>query len=129
MSKVSRKQLAEAIVHILKKSTSKAELARNVAAYLITETRTRELDSLIRDIMQLRFEDEGVLELDIISAHPVTDEIKSIITSKLPAKQYVVNEEVLPELVGGVRIQTTDSQLDLTVVSRLNSLKNKLSPA
>ncbi len=129
MSKVSRTHLAEAIVHMIRSARSKDELSKNIAAYLISETRTKELDSLMRDIMRLRFENEGVLELSIASAHAITEEIQSVVTTVLPAKHHVINQDVLPELVGGIRVQGTDYQLDLTVRSRLNSLKNKLSPA
>ncbi|HET6622624.1 MAG TPA: F0F1 ATP synthase subunit delta [Candidatus Saccharimonadales bacterium] len=104
--------------------------AKQIAAYLMSSGRERELDSLIRDIMSLRA-DQGIVELTAISAHPLTGEalkrIEAIVKSVRPqAKTVVIDQEIRPGLIGGVRLKMVHHELDLSLRGRLNQLKRKL---
>ncbi|HET7630127.1 MAG TPA: F0F1 ATP synthase subunit delta [Candidatus Saccharimonadales bacterium] len=104
--------------------------ARAIAAYLMDSGRERELDSLVRDIMSLRA-DQGIVELTAISAHPLTatalKQIEAVVREVRPqAEQVVINQEVRPSLIGGVRLKMVHHELDLSLRGRLNQLKRKL---
>lgn len=104
--------------------------ARQIAAYLMSSGRERELDSLVRDIMSLRA-DEGTVELTAISAHPLDaaalKQIETVVKSVRPkAKRVVINQEVRPSLLGGVRLKMVHHELDLSLRGRLNQLKRNL---
>lgn len=121
MAKTSRLQLARAVSTLLTKN--EPNLASKLAAYLVTEGRTKELESLMRDVARLRHDQNGVLEITAISAHPLTSAIRDEIKQLLPAKNHVVHEQLSPATIGGVRLETVDTQLDLTIATRLNRLK------
>lgn len=126
--KAPRRKIAELLAErSLKPGADAAELSREVAAYLLETGRTSELTSLSRDIMEARSE-RGVVEVTAVSAHKLSGELKSDIKDKIRAfypgaKKILINESVDPKMIGGVRLELANQQLDLTVRSRLNRFK------
>ncbi len=121
MAKASRRDIAQVI---LKKSQtlSGKKLASEIAAYVIAERRTSELDAILREVNKLRNEQSGIVEATVTSAHPwsaTKKEIKKILNHD----NLVINEVVDPAVIGGVRVETSEKSLDLTVRNRLNKLK------
>lgn len=103
------------------------ELSREVAAYLLENGRVGELDSLLRDVQQQRSE-AGVVEATVVSAHPLAGKILSGVKAQIglaypKAKQIIINEQLDPEVVGGVKIEFPEQRLDLSVRSKLNKFK------
>ncbi len=128
--KISRKQLAEATLALIDKGESVDKVAQQLASYLIEERRTRELNSVIREIELLRYERDGFLEPDVVSAHDLSDSVKQRIKDLLEAKHIMLNLIKSPEVVGGLRVRTLDKQIDLTIASKLKHLKRmKVNPA
>lgn len=121
MAKTTRLQLARAISTLMTKN--EPNLASKLAAYLVTEGRIKELESLMRDVARLRHDQNGLLEITVISAHPLTSSIRDEIKQLLPAKSQLIHEELLPGVIGGVRLETVDTNIDLTITTRLNRLK------
>lgn len=123
MSKnVSRKQVAKALVSLMNGNVDRQSLARAIAAYLINERRTKELDSLMRDVMQLRQQQYDLLEVEVSSAHALNDEIKAEIAHMFPAGAYILHEQNDPSIIAGILIETVDQSLDATVKNRLRKL-------
>ena len=103
------------------------QLAKDIAGYLLAEKRTADLDSLMRDIQQIRA-DQGIVEVNAITSHELSSssitEIKSTIKKNYPnAKTIIVNPVIDPDIVGGVRLTLANEQLDLSVRSKLNKFK------
>lgn len=103
------------------------KFAEEIAAYLLGEHRTSELDSLLRDIMQYRA-DHGIVEVIAISAHPLTAQINQDIEAQMRelypnAKQIIITPEQDAKAVGGIRLELANQQLDLTVRGKLNLFK------
>jgi F0F1-type ATP synthase delta subunit len=69
-----------------------AKLEQEVAAYLLSEKRASELDSLMRDIAQLRA-DEGYVEADVVSAFSLTPaaeaDVKAVLKSAYPRAKSI----------------------------------------
>lgn len=125
--KIPRNELAKIIGERTLHIKDPSLLAREVAAYLLTENRIDDLDSLLRDIMQYRM-DHGVVEAVAVSAHELDDvvhkDIQAILKTRYPeAKGIIVRDRQDPKVIGGVRIQLANEQLDLTVQSTLNKFK------
>lgn len=115
--------VAERTLHI----KDSDQLAREVAAYLLSENRTSDLESLMRDIMQYR-EDHGIVEAIAVSAHDLNDEIindiKAILREHNPqAKSFIVRQKHDPAVIGGIRIKLANQQLDMTIRSKLDTFK------
>ncbi len=102
-------------------------LAGAIAAYLLEERRTHDLESLIRDIMQYRI-DHGIVEVDVVSAHELPEhiiaDVKDILKRDYPhAKETEIDTDIKPEVIGGVRIELPNEQLDMTVKAKLDTFK------
>ena len=125
--KVARTRIASAIAdRTLKQGVSK-RLSRELAAYLLTERRTGELDSLLRDV-QHDWADAGHVEVIAASAFPLTAAVRGDITKRVKAlypaaKQIIINETHDPAVIGGVRLNLPDRQLDLSIRTKLNRFK------
>lgn len=106
-------------------------LAREIAAYLLTERRTAELESILRDIMQYRTL-HGVLEAEVVTAHEitsqVTDEVKQLLHAAYPnAKTVHVTKRQDPAVIGGLRVDMANEQLDMTMRAKLATFKRLTS--
>ena len=117
------KAIAERTLHI---SDNKL-LARDIAAYLLEERRTNELESILRDIMQFRGA-HGVLEATIISANDISDsvqdEVKQLLSAAYPdTKTIHISHRQDASVIGGLRIDMANEQLDMTVASKLAKFK------
>ena len=115
--------VAERTLHI----TNKDELAKEIAAYLLHEKETSGLESLIRDVMQYRA-NKGHLEAVAVSVSPLTeqvlDDIELMLKKEYPnARNVVITEKRDPTLVGGLRVDMANEQLDMSVQSKLNTFK------
>jgi F0F1-type ATP synthase delta subunit len=102
-------------------------LSRELAAYLLTERRTGELDSLLRDV-QADWAEAGHVEVVATSAFPLTPAVRRDIEKRVKAvypraKQVVINEVRDPAVIGGVRLNLPDRQLDLSVRTKLHRFK------
>ena len=101
--------------------------AFEIAAYLMAERRTTELDSLLRDIMQFRA-DHGIVEVIATSAHVLDALAKKDIEAQIrelypTAKQVVITSQHDDSVIGGVRLELANQQLDLSVRNKLNRFK------
>jgi len=106
-------------------------LSAEVAAYLLSERRTSELDSVLRDV-QADWAEAGYVEVMASSAHPLTAAVKADITKQAKrlypaAKQIIITEVHDPAVIGGVRLDMAGRQLDLSVRNKLNRFKQLAS--
>ena len=129
--KTPRHQVAAALAKRSLGSVNEPKFAKEIAAYLLTERRTSELNSLLRDVMQYRA-DKGIVEVTAHSAHPLTagvraDIDKQIRTLYTTAKTVIIIERHDPSVVGGIRLELANQQLDLTVRAKLNRFKQLTS--
>jgi len=125
--KASRTRLSKLIADKSLKSGVSKKLAREVAAYLLQENRTNELDSILRDV-QADWASAGYVEVVAASAHELTPQINKEITNQVKklypnARQIIVNQRHDPAVIGGVRLMLADQQLDLSVEAKLNKFK------
>lgn len=125
--KVARTRIAHVVADQTLKRGGSGRLSRELAAYLLTERRTGELDSLLRDI-QHDWAEAGHVEVVAASAFPLTATVRADIIKRVKAiypnaEQVIINETHDLEVIGGVRLSLPDQQLDLSVRSKLNKFK------
>ncbi|MEO7364009.1 MAG: F0F1 ATP synthase subunit delta [Candidatus Saccharimonadales bacterium] len=126
-NKISRQKIAAAVADQIDLAKSEKELSQEIAAYLLSVRRTSELDSLLRDVMQLRA-DKGIVEVVAASAFPLSAtaraDIETNIRTHFPAtRTVIVSQAHDPNVVGGVRLELANQQLDLSVRAKLNRFK------
>lgn len=132
MAQYSRAKLASYIADQIAKGTSEDELSRNIAAYLVESGKTADLNSLMREVQQLRAEKQGIVELTARSAYPLDKEEKELIES-VASKQYpnarevIIHEEHDERIIGGASLSLAEANLDVTIRSKLNRLREAVS--
>lgn len=129
MAKPTRKTLAKALLPAVNKSTDPAKLAKTIARYLVESRQVSEVDGLIRDIVKLR-EQQGIIEVVVTSAFPINQslrrDIRSLISKKYHDAQVIISEVIDPSVIGGIKLETSEQQLDETVQAKLKSLKQAI---
>lgn len=126
--RIPRNQIASALTKLsLDPQVDARRLSQKTAAYLLSEKRTGELDSLLRD-MTFRRADQGIVEVTAVSAHKLTPEVRGDVQEQVrerypSAKKIIINERIDKNMVGGVRLELIGRQLDLSVRAKLNRFK------
>ena len=125
--KAPRHQISSTVATKTYQDGVSKEYAREVAAYLLETGRTRELESVLRDVVA-DWAERGYVEVIARSAHPLDAAVKADIRARVqnlyPAAEKVVVTEVAdPSVIGGVQIQIANERLDLSVEAKLNKFK------
>ncbi len=126
---IARKDLAKALLPLLEKNKDQKKLAKAIAQYLAENRQTKELDGLMRDIARLRA-DDGAVEATATTAFPLSPQLKreleTIVSKAHKADRVILNQVVDPNVIGGVRLETAEKQLDVTVRAELNKLRTSI---
>jgi F0F1-type ATP synthase delta subunit len=110
-----------------KGASSSDALSEEVAAYLISERRLGDLESIMRDIIEYRAQ-RGIVEVTTVSAYPITDKIREDIMAEVrkvypDANEIIISHRLDSTVISGVRLEFANQQLDLSVRNKLNKLK------
>lgn len=127
MAKLPRHELAMVLAAKSILGVDAKRFSKEVAAYLLTEGRTNELDSLLRDIMQYRA-DHGIVEVIAVSAHELDNKMQRDIEAQVrglypAARKIIISPQHDETVIGGVRLVLANEQLDLSIRSKLNKFK------
>lgn len=126
-SKASRRVIARTVAaKLLAEPKERKHWVQALAAYLIETRRADEIDLIINDIARELFEQRGELVVDVTSARPLTDpvrsELKKLLKDVTDAKEVLLSESVDASLIGGLIARTPDAQLDASVRTKLKQL-------
>jgi F0F1-type ATP synthase delta subunit len=109
------------------KAGSTKKLSKEIAAYLLNDGRVGDLDSILRDI-QADWAEAGYVEVLASSTFPLSEKVKLDIKSRMKklyprAKRIIVTEIHDEDVIGGVRLNLANQQLDLSIEAKLNKFK------
>jgi F0F1-type ATP synthase delta subunit len=121
--KQSRTKIADYISTTTLKQGSSKKFVRQIAAYLLSEQRVDEVDSIMRDV-QRNWAKAGLVEVIATSAHPLSAKALAEIKHKVKlafshAHQIIISGVVDPSIKGGVRLQLADQELDLSLAAKM----------
>lgn len=100
------------------------ELARFLEL-VINKQREAYLEGMYAEYERLYNEAQGIVEVDVESAVELDNDTKEQIVQKLEqwlGKQVLLNTQVKPELLAGLRIQVGDRRIDGSLNARLRKL-------
>ncbi len=121
MARATVHQIALAVLN-LSKSTNESKLAQEIASYIVAERRTSDLGAIMREVDRLRQQTSGVKEVTVTTAFEPSEAVISQV-KQLIGDKTVINKVTDKNVIGGVRIESSDYFLDLTVRNRLNKMK------
>lgn len=106
------------------------ELSMKFIHLVTTHSRESILPEIANSYNAMYKEYNHILDVDLVSAQALSDQVKAKILDKLKAKytgyNIQLNESVNPELIGGFVITVGDKQLDASVANQLTTLKSTL---
>ncbi len=73
---------------------------------------------------------KGIVPVSLVSAAPLDAKTKDMITAKVQALvngQLEIEEKIDPSLIGGFIVRMGDTQIDASVASQFNNLKQRLT--
>lgn len=120
---VSRKDLTDAVLHLIQSRPNHRSNAKAIASYLIDQRRTKELDALLRNVEQARYDRSGILEVYATAARPLTEAAKGQIRKLFDAREVLVHEIIDESVKGGVRLKALDKTADLSIATKLQQLR------
>ena len=128
MAKFSRSSLTNYIVDNL----DSADISSKVAAFLIDNGKTSDLDSILRDVTEAQAVKNGIVELTARSAFPLDAGTKESINDLVRAqyqgvKQIIIHEVIDKSAIGGVNLEFANANLDLTIRTKLNKLREAIA--
>ncbi|MDB5165498.1 MAG: synthase delta subunit [Candidatus Saccharibacteria bacterium] len=126
MTKISRRKLAQHAASRLASGDKAGDVMRELGAYLIESRRQRELELIVRDI-ETALLGKGIAIANTTSARTLSETAKRDITDMIKANysgvsQVLLREQIDPSVIGGVKIELPDRQLDATVRTKLEKL-------
>ena len=127
MRRVSRRQLARAVVRELRDGRQRGPLMKSVAAYLLCYGMVNQAELLVQDIAHELFTETGHLMATMESAEQLSHSLESSLRSYLKrvtkADRVELTKHIDPSLLGGVRLSVPGAELDLTVRRQLKQLR------
>lgn len=127
--KISRRVLARTVASkIIAEPQRRDHWIRALAAYLVQANMIGQSDLMLNDIAHELLEQNGTLLVDVATARPLSDDIRTQLAAYLReatgARSVAFNESVRPELIGGFIARTPDQELDASIHSQLQQLTN-----
>ncbi len=98
-------------------------IIEELAALIIEERRERDIDLLVRDIED-QLAQSGITIATVETAKPLSETVRQSVR-KLLGGDVRLREEVRPELIGGIRIETPTQELDGTISQKIYALKSR----
>lgn len=92
--------------------------------------RLGEIEEVHREFERLVAEDERVLEVDLVTAHELSDAEAAEIISRIEqvsGRRVEARRSVDPSLIGGIVLQAGSFRADASVRGRLDSLRQELA--
>jgi len=130
--KISRRVIATHIADELIKGTSQKKLTKQLAAYLIENRRTNELNLMVRDI-QYYLSEKGYILGTVTTAHELGATTKKAIEAfakkNTGAKHIELDSIVDESVLGGFKLDLPNKEIDTTIARQLTILKTKYKKA
>lgn len=121
---ITNKMLAEAVLYRLNEGATMSTVAKELAAYVVSARRTKDVDAVLRQAIRLQAND-GNVELTVTTAHGLGADVRTQIEKLFAAdaKQVIMNEKQDSAVLGGVLVESAEQRLDLTIRRQLQRLK------
>lgn len=118
---ISRRRLAKYIVDQIDSKKAITKVMQEVAGFLISTRREREVDLLVRSISD-ELESRGTILTRVTSARELSSELRMAIRDLIGVKDVRIESIVDPSVIAGIKVETPSRVMDQTVTHRLQIL-------
>jgi F-type H+-transporting ATPase subunit delta len=121
-SRLSRRKIASFIAERLVDDGSQTVVIKQLAAFLIDNRRTKEIQLIVRDI-EFELQNRGVILAEVTTAIALTEatrkEIERLVGQHSDPGRIQLRQFIDPAVIGGVRVDIPGKRLDATIARRL----------
>lgn len=122
MKTASRRSLARAFLSVQAKRSRK-HAVQALAALLLTQRRTKEVEYIVQEIGREWFFHSGELPAEVLSAQPLSTalrgKLETLLKKRMDAATVQAAYYVRPELKGGFLVRTPVGEIDASVARQL----------
>lgn len=126
MSSTNNSTIARAVLSSLENGEKSERVTESLAAFLIEEKKVGNLGAIIREIERLLLAGRDTLYLHVTTAREIDDAVLEPMIDKFKrstgASKVIVEHTINKGVIGGVRCETAEQRLDLTVRRQLQRL-------
>lgn len=126
--RLSRRKITSYVAEQLATGNTK-QVVKQLAAFLIDNRRTKELELIVRDV-EYELAKRGIVLALITSAHELTTAtrtaINTLIKDQTGAKTIQLQQFIDPSVLGGVKVDIPGQQIDTTIAHRLTTLRTNV---
>ena len=130
--KPTSSQYAQALLELSQESVAseQASVAERFLAFLKRQRETRKLPAILRNLQRLTDEAEGVNRVRMTTSETLDERSLETLTKKikilLETEKIVLSQQIDPQVLGGVALQTDTELFDGTVRRKLRELRKSL---
>lgn len=125
--KTTRRVLTRYVAERLAAGDAKGPLLKQLAAYLVVNKMTSQMDVVISDISRTLAQ-LGSVTAKVQTARPLSDELRKSVTAYVKrienAHNVTIEESVEPALLGGIVVTTPSKRFDASIASQLKQLRS-----
>lgn len=118
--------IAKGFVDRLDKVGAK-KATKELAALLVDQRLHSQVEDVLVDISKEYARAHGVIDAEARTAYPLSDGLKKELIERVKqstgAKSVILHEDIDQSLLGGVIVRTSESELDLSLKTKLAKLK------
>lgn len=127
MKKLTNQDYAQALFEATKgmSASELQKVVREFANLLVRRRKVGALDDIIKRFNRIAEKDEGVVNVEVTTAHDLTEELRGQIVKAFGGK-VKITEEKDPSILGGIVVKTADVILDGSLRAQLTKLKQSI---
>ncbi len=133
MANVTNKDIAQVIWDLgkEKKGPQLADFSKKVANFMLRRRLLGQSKKIFAAIESISNHEQGIVKAKVTSTLPLSNALKSkledFISDKYKAKQVVFEEKIVPQVLGGFKVEVGDEVIDTTIIRKLKKLQVELS--
>lgn len=130
--KISIKQYAQALYEMTlnKSEVESGAIVENFVKELAKNNQLKLMPKIVEKFEQIYNENNGIVVAKVTSASSLDknhlDRIEKYLADKYRAKKVILNNEIKPEIKGGVVLRVGDDLIDASITNQLRNLKASL---
>ena len=123
----SRRDIVRVITaKLLDEPASRGQWLQRLAAFMVLNNMTDQVDLIVNDIAHELHEQAGILTVEVVSARQLSDSLRQSLQAMLRAETgastVVLHETTDEGLLGGFVARTPDAEIDASIRTKLQQL-------
>ena len=126
-TKLTRRAVTRYVADQLVSGADANNVIAQLAAYLVVQRKTKQIDSFIADI-EIELAARGVVVADVTTARPLSEELRqsveALIATQTGGRHVALREHVDRDIIGGMIIRSAGTEYDRSIKRAVRALRS-----